>query len=210
VLATVIGTDSERAVQERICIPLWLRDAATPLSEEQRQPVVPSRTARGNPTPPLELRVLAGAGALRSTADRLVWHNGATGGFNSCIAFKMNEGVGICVLINRSPSLLSFSGLGPPLAEGIAFRILKSLSTDAEHGMWRGGLMASDRYSRAGTPCIDVSADISGESHESSRTLPIDNPRSYTLLEPGRLSALQPVRLFSFSSLCPTGTCSLP
>jgi CubicO group peptidase (beta-lactamase class C family) len=64
-------------------------------------------------------------------ADRLAWHNGATGGSNSYIGFKKDKGVGVCVLTNRGPSLLSAFGIGPPLADGIALRILKSLANGA-------------------------------------------------------------------------------
>lgn len=175
-----MGTDYERAIRERICIPLGMSDTVVTLSEEQEQRLVPGHTARGNPTPLWDLPTLAGAGALRSTAhdmlrflsaqmgsvdnplseslamchrpraaigkpqqvglgwmilqlgaDSLVWHNGATGGFNSCIGFKKDKGVGVCVLSNRSPSLLSAFALGPPLADRMAFRILKSLSNGA-------------------------------------------------------------------------------
>jgi serine-type D-Ala-D-Ala carboxypeptidase/endopeptidase len=177
VLANVLGMDYRSAVRERICTPLGMHDTVVTLSEEQEQRRVPGRTARGKPTPPLELPALAGAGALRSTAhdmlrflsaqmgavdhpvsaslamchqpraaigkplqvglgwmifqrraDSLVWHNGATSGFNSFIGFKKDKGIGICVLINRGPSLLAAFGLGPPIADGVALRILKSLS----------------------------------------------------------------------------------
>lgn len=177
VLANVMGTDYERAVQERICIPLGMCDTVVTLREEQEQRVVPGHTARGKPTPLWDLPTLAGAGALRSTADdmlrflaaqlgsvdhplseslamchrpraaigntqqiglgwmilqlgadSLVWHNGATGGFNSFIGFMKAEGVGVCVLSNRSPSLLSAFGLGLALADSMAFRTLKALS----------------------------------------------------------------------------------
>jgi serine-type D-Ala-D-Ala carboxypeptidase/endopeptidase len=177
VLANVMGTDYERAVRERICIPLGMCDTVMTLSEEQEQRLVPGHTSRGKPTPLWDVPTLAGAGALRSTAhdmlrflsaqmgsmdhpvteslamchrpraviskelqvglgwmivnhgtDRLLWHNGGTGGFNCYIGFLKEKGVGVCVLANRGPSLLSLFGLGPPLAEGIGFRILKSLS----------------------------------------------------------------------------------
>lgn len=180
VLANVMGTDYERAVRERICIPLGMCDTVTTLNEEQKQRLVPGHTSRGKPTSLWDLPTLAGAGALRSTphdmlrflsgqmgsmdhpvseslamchqpramiskklhiglgwmilqfgSGTLVWHNGGTGGFNSFVGFVKEKGAGVCVLMNRGLSFLSAFGLGPPLAEGIGFRILKSLANGA-------------------------------------------------------------------------------
>jgi CubicO group peptidase (beta-lactamase class C family) len=68
---------------------------------------------------------------LQYGSGTLVWHNGGTGGFNTFLGFVKEKRAGVCVLTNRSPSLLSAVGLGPPLAEGFASPILKSLSNGA-------------------------------------------------------------------------------
>jgi serine-type D-Ala-D-Ala carboxypeptidase/endopeptidase len=72
VLANVAGTDYERAVRERICMPLGLTDTVITLSDKQRERLIPGHTARGKPTPLWDAPTLAGAGALRSTARDLV------------------------------------------------------------------------------------------------------------------------------------------
>jgi serine-type D-Ala-D-Ala carboxypeptidase/endopeptidase len=68
VLANIMGTDYERAVRERICMPLGMFDTVMTLSEEQEKRLVPGHTSNGKPAPRVELQALAGAGALRSTA----------------------------------------------------------------------------------------------------------------------------------------------
>lgn len=59
---------------------------------------------------------------------RLIWHNGATGGYNSYIGWIPENSVGVCVLTNHTVPLLAAIGLTKPQADAIALQVLKTLS----------------------------------------------------------------------------------
>jgi serine-type D-Ala-D-Ala carboxypeptidase/endopeptidase len=72
VLALRAGRDYEQLVQERICRPLELHDTHVSLPAAVRERFAQGHNRRGRPVPHWDLRVLAGAGALRSTVADLL------------------------------------------------------------------------------------------------------------------------------------------
>jgi CubicO group peptidase (beta-lactamase class C family) len=71
-LARASGQPYETLVRERICRPLGMGDTMMTPTGEQTARLATGHTRRGRPAPPLQLPVLAGAGALRSTATDLL------------------------------------------------------------------------------------------------------------------------------------------
>lgn len=71
-LARRAGVDFERLVVQKICEPLQLADTRITLSDAQRQRLAAGHDAGGRPTPNWTFGALAGAGALRSTANDLL------------------------------------------------------------------------------------------------------------------------------------------
>jgi CubicO group peptidase (beta-lactamase class C family) len=72
VLARRAGTDYETALRERVLDPLGLRDTRITLSPSLAERLATGHTARRRVAKNWDLGVLAGAGALRSTADDLL------------------------------------------------------------------------------------------------------------------------------------------
>jgi CubicO group peptidase (beta-lactamase class C family) len=66
------GAAYEEAVVARIASPLGLEDTRIALSEDQKRRLAPPHAAVGKPAANWDLPTLAGAGALRSTADDLL------------------------------------------------------------------------------------------------------------------------------------------
>lgn len=60
--------------------------------------------------------------------ESLIWHNGATGGYNSFIGFLKEQKKGVCVLTNHSLSRLNARGVVPPPADAIGVEILKRMN----------------------------------------------------------------------------------
>jgi serine-type D-Ala-D-Ala carboxypeptidase/endopeptidase len=77
-LERAAGQPWERLVQERICLPLGMRDTVVTPSEEQAARLAVGHTRRGRPVPRFEVPALAGAGALRSTATDMLRFLGPT------------------------------------------------------------------------------------------------------------------------------------
>jgi len=71
-LALKTGKDYETLVTERICKPLGMGDTRIALSPEMKKRLATGYDAEGNPTANWDLPTLAGAGALRSTANDLL------------------------------------------------------------------------------------------------------------------------------------------
>jgi CubicO group peptidase (beta-lactamase class C family) len=71
-LAHAAGQPYEELVRERIGRPLAMPDTVITLSGEQAARLATGHTRRGAPVAPFELPGLAGAGALRSTAEDLL------------------------------------------------------------------------------------------------------------------------------------------
>src|SRR5262249_25109689 len=62
----------ERAVSERICLPLEMTDTSITLSDAQQQRLAQGHNEKGEPVPKWDLPTLPGAGAFSSTtADML-------------------------------------------------------------------------------------------------------------------------------------------
>ncbi|SIO33956.1 CubicO group peptidase, beta-lactamase class C family [Singulisphaera sp. GP187] len=72
VLSLRAGLPYGELMAERILRPLGLTDTAIALSEDQASRLAPGHDAMGKPTANWDLPTLAGAGALRSTADEMV------------------------------------------------------------------------------------------------------------------------------------------
>lgn len=152
-LARRAGVGYEELIQERICKPLGMHDTRITLSESLRARFAQAHDADGRPVPAWDLPTLAGAGALRSTAEdllrfvsanlglypsrlataieathvprhpindarsialgwqltpkeRIVWHNGQTGGFHSFVAFETDRKIGVVLLSNTTSELI--------------------------------------------------------------------------------------------------------
>lgn len=71
-LARRAGTDYETLVRQRITRPLGMRDTAIALSAEAKARFAQGHDAALKPVPAWDLPALAGAGAVRSTADDLL------------------------------------------------------------------------------------------------------------------------------------------
>ncbi len=71
-LARHVGTDYGSAIRTRICVPLGLEDTVIALSPEQVARLAPGHDRALEPTSNWDLPTLAGAGALRSTADDML------------------------------------------------------------------------------------------------------------------------------------------
>jgi serine-type D-Ala-D-Ala carboxypeptidase/endopeptidase len=71
-LARAAGQPYEELVRQRICLPLGMPDTMIAPTGEQAGRLATGHTRRGRPVHPLELPALAGAGALRSTANDLL------------------------------------------------------------------------------------------------------------------------------------------
>jgi D-alanyl-D-alanine-carboxypeptidase/D-alanyl-D-alanine-endopeptidase len=72
VLARRAGRGYDQLVQERICRPLGLEDTRVVVPAAARHRFAQGHSRRGRPVPHWDLPVLAGAGALRSTAADLL------------------------------------------------------------------------------------------------------------------------------------------
>ena len=124
----------EALVVTRICAKLGMDDTRILLNAEQGRRFAPGHTPDGKRVSNWNLPTLAGAGALRSTADDLVrflaanlagtqtelgwqvhplpdteqsmrWHNGGTGGYRSFMGFVRETGTGVVVLGNTSQTV---------------------------------------------------------------------------------------------------------
>ncbi|MDB6022153.1 MAG: serine hydrolase [Pedosphaera sp.] len=71
-LALKAGTNYEALVLQRICLPLGMTDTRITLSPDQRARLATGHDTQGRPVPNWDLPTLAGAGALRSTANDLL------------------------------------------------------------------------------------------------------------------------------------------
>jgi len=71
-LARKNGKSYESLVVERICDPLGMGDTRISLSDDQKRRLAPGHEADGQPAANWDLPALAGAGALRSTANDML------------------------------------------------------------------------------------------------------------------------------------------
>ena len=151
-------TSYEQVVRERICEPLGMADTRMTLNEDQRRRLAAGHNVSGEPVDNWRFDVLAGAGALLSTANdllrfaeanlhpdreslqprlakairlsqqphgetddsntavglawmirqgngergRLLWHNGATGGYSCFLGLLPERGIAVVVLTNTT------------------------------------------------------------------------------------------------------------
>lgn len=72
ILAERLGQSYEEAIVQHLCNPLGLSDTRITLSDEQQARFAVGYLEDGKPVKPWDLPTLAGAGALRSTADDLL------------------------------------------------------------------------------------------------------------------------------------------
>jgi CubicO group peptidase (beta-lactamase class C family) len=71
----------EALVREKICDPLGLEQTCITLSDEQRKRLAPPHNDLGRPSSTWEFDAIAGAGALRSTADDMLTYLAANTGW---------------------------------------------------------------------------------------------------------------------------------
>ncbi len=152
VLALRAGTDYESLVRRRITDPLKMADTRIALTPAMRAHLVPGHSETLQPAANWDIPTLAGAGALRSTAndllkflaanlgyatsplaeamkvmlatsrptpvpnltialgwhvlargdDKIIWHNGGTGGYHSFMGFDPKQRIGVVVLSNST------------------------------------------------------------------------------------------------------------
>jgi len=72
VLALKAGTSYETLITRRICAPLKMPDTRITLSADQKSRLVPGHGPDGKPAKNWDIPTLAGAGALRSTANDML------------------------------------------------------------------------------------------------------------------------------------------
>lgn len=72
ILAQKLGISYEEAIVKYICDRLDLSDTRITLTKEQQERLAPGHTANGKPTSNWDLPTLAGAGAMRSTAEDML------------------------------------------------------------------------------------------------------------------------------------------
>lgn len=94
-----------------------------------RTPVAESLAICHQPRVAVDSRTHIGLGWLISEfhGHRLIWHNGATGGYSSYVGLIKEKGVGVCVLTNHSLSLLAAVGLTSAHADDIGRKVLQAL-----------------------------------------------------------------------------------
>ncbi len=83
VLSLAAGKDYETLVRTRICQPLGMSSTAITLTPEMKSRLAPGHDNRFEPTPNWDLPTLAGAGALRSTANDMLTFLAAQLGYMS-------------------------------------------------------------------------------------------------------------------------------
>jgi D-alanyl-D-alanine-carboxypeptidase/D-alanyl-D-alanine-endopeptidase len=83
-LARRAGTSYESLVVRRICLPLGMQETRIQLSEELRSRLAQGYDNHGDPAANWDMPALAGAGALRSTADDLLKFLRANMGLGPC------------------------------------------------------------------------------------------------------------------------------
>ncbi|MBU2550306.1 MAG: serine hydrolase [Proteobacteria bacterium] len=81
-LARRAGTDYKTLVVDRVCRPLGMNDTRIRLTSGMQKRFTQGHDGAGEPVPPWDFGVLAGCGALRSTADDLLKLLGACAGLN--------------------------------------------------------------------------------------------------------------------------------
>jgi len=108
-LSLAAGKDYEALVRERILDPLGMKSSAITLSPELKSRLAPGHNDRFQPTPNWDLPALAGAGALRSTANDMLSFLAAHLGYaDSALAPAIGTALG-----KRTPSNLGMEiGLG--------------------------------------------------------------------------------------------------
>jgi D-alanyl-D-alanine-carboxypeptidase/D-alanyl-D-alanine-endopeptidase len=72
VLAHYSGETYEQLLKDRICIPLGMKETGITLTEAQRKRLAPPYTIALNPTENWDIPTLAGAGAIRSSANDMI------------------------------------------------------------------------------------------------------------------------------------------
>ncbi|MBI1197342.1 MAG: serine hydrolase [Phenylobacterium sp.] len=125
VLARRAGTDYETLVRRRITGPLGMTDTAITLTPDQKARMATGHTEDHQPTPAWDLPTLAGAGALRSTADDLLVFLAAELGFAPS---PLKPAMDAQLAVRRSAS--------PMMDVALAWHILK---TPAGEIVWHNG-----------------------------------------------------------------------
>lgn len=140
ILARRAGTDYETLLRQRITGPLGMRDTAITLDANQKARFATGHDAFMQPAKPWDLPALAGAGAIRSTADDMLTFLAAfIGAKPSPLAPAMQA-----MIAQRWP------GVSPGVESGLAWMIAKSPSGEIVfHDGGTGGFRTSMVYAPA-------------------------------------------------------------
>ncbi len=173
ILTQRMESDYASLLQEYVTAPLAMDRTFVTVPSSLEDTLVPGRNPQGHVTANWDMGVLAGAGAIKSTAHDMVtwiqaninraeptgplwklsqlptlavsedlsvglgwhistsggkkihWHNGGTGGYRSCVAFRAESGTGVVILSNVS----AFSPQQDQI-DALCFRLLETLYTD--------------------------------------------------------------------------------
>ena len=155
VLALRAGLPYDELLAARILRPLGLTDTAIALSADQASRLAPGHDAMGEPTSNWDLPTLAGAGALRSTADEMLTflranldppETPAGAALRAChvprpVAWRRRIGVGIAQAVGLAAASLLVQW-AVPLSPGrwtfLAALILPVLVAEGWKGFWSG------------------------------------------------------------------------
>lgn len=115
-LARRAGTTYEALLKRRILIPLGMKDTAITLSAAQKRRFAPGFDATMQPTPAWDLPTLAGAGAIRSSANDMLAFLGAAMGIRKT---PLDKAFALMLAERGSgPSATTQMGLGWIVARG--------------------------------------------------------------------------------------------
>jgi CubicO group peptidase (beta-lactamase class C family) len=109
------GRSYEPLVVERICRPLGMNDTRITLSEDQRKRLAPGHLPNGKTVPNWDLPGLAGAGALRSTANDMLRYLEANFGDAYAAAHLRRANIGMGMGIGLAWHLLPLVPKGPTI-----------------------------------------------------------------------------------------------
>jgi D-alanyl-D-alanine-carboxypeptidase/D-alanyl-D-alanine-endopeptidase len=134
------GMSYEALVRERITGPLALADTIVTLSAEQQARIATGHDAFMRPAPLWDLPTLAGAGAIRSSANDLATY----------LALALGEGPPELVADMRATTAERRAGARPPVQTGLAWVILTGPGGEAVmHDGGTGGFRTAMGYDPA-------------------------------------------------------------
>ena len=123
-LATRSGVTYERLVRDRILTPLGMADSGIDITPRMRERLAVGHDVAGEPTPPLVMDAIAGAGALRSTTADMLRYAAANLGGDGRLAGAMRD------------AQTSRRDAGPGMRIGLAWHVVEGPAGDVA---WHNG-----------------------------------------------------------------------